>query len=88
MPVTSNGTPSSRACIILPRTWVGLGSCKPVRILGSAPIGLKYRSESTRMGCVAAMSANIASHVAFVRPYGLCGSIGEFSSTVRSALAP
>jgi hypothetical protein len=39
------------------------------------------------MGCTAAISANIASHTALVRAYGLCGSTGESSSTVRSSLA-
>jgi hypothetical protein len=33
------------------------------------------------------MSANIASPPALVRAYGLCGSMAELSSTVRSALA-
>ena len=50
-------------------------------------MGLKYRSDRTRIGCAAATSANIASHTAFVRAYGLCGSIGESSSTVRSSRA-
>ena len=36
-----------------------------MRILGSAPIGLKYRRDTTRMGRAAAMSSNIASHTAF-----------------------
>ncbi len=87
VPVITNGMPSCCAWIILPRACVGRASCSPVRILGSAPIGLKYRSDSTRMGWEAAMSANMASHTALVRAYGLCGSMTESSSTLRSAPA-
>ena len=50
VPEIRNGTPCSRAWIILPRTFVGWRRCGPVRILGSAPTGLKYRKDSTRMG--------------------------------------
>ena len=76
--------PDSWASISLPSACVGYRPCRPVRSCGSAPIGLKYRSEITRSGVPAAISANIPSHSALVLAYGLPGSIGESSSTLPS----
>jgi hypothetical protein len=57
----------------------------PVRNAGSAPIGLKYRSDSTRSGYAREASASTSSIMALPRTYGLAGAIGERSSTMKSA---
>jgi hypothetical protein len=85
VPVIANTSSFSSAVISLPSTWVGLAICSPVRIFGSAPIGLKYRSEIARRSVAAAVSSSTHSMTAFVRAYGERGSIAECSSTEKSS---
>ncbi len=88
-PVTVNGAPVVCASISLPRAWVGLRSCRPVRSCGSAPIGLKYRRAMTRWHSAPSprvQSWSTCSIICLVRAYGLLASTGQLSSTRASGV--
>jgi hypothetical protein len=64
-------------------------SLSPIRPLGWAPAGLKYRSSKTcHDGSDTARSMSICSMWRFVWPYGLSGPIAELSVTGRSDGSP